>query len=79
MMKKIIVIEKDKAEDKLKRWKKIALEAAQQSNRLDVPDIEHPISFHDYMASFKKSDLNLLLYEGEKNRDKRGVNGCSGG
>ena len=62
----VVRIEKERAEDKLRRWKKIALEAAQQSNRLDVPDIAPPISFHDYMASFKKGDLNLLLYEEEK-------------
>ena len=62
----VVRIEKDRAEEKLRRWKKIAIEAAQQSNRLDVPDIAPPISFHDYMASFKKGDLNLLLYEGEK-------------
>lgn len=66
----IVRIEKDRVEDKLRRWKKIALEAAQQSNRLDVPDISPPVSFHDYMASFKKGNLNLLLYEGEK---KRGI------
>ena len=62
----VVRIEKERAEEKLRRWKKIALEAAQQSNRLDVPEIELPVSFHDYMASFKKGDLNLLLYEGEK-------------
>jgi len=62
----VVRIEKERAEEKLRRWKKIALEAAQQSNRLDVPDMAPPVSFHDYMASFKKGDLNLLLYEGEK-------------
>ena len=62
----VVRIEKDRAEEKLRRWKKIAIEAAQQSNRLDVPDMAPPVSFHDYMASFKKGDLNLLLYEGEK-------------
>ncbi len=66
----VVRIEKDKVEDRLRRWRKIAHEAAQQSNRLDVPDIAPPISFHDYMSSFKKGDLNLLLYEGEK---KRGI------
>lgn len=66
----IVRIEKNRVEDKLRRWRKIALEAAQQSNRLDVPDISSPVSFHDYMASFKKGNLNLLLYEGEK---KRGI------
>lgn len=62
----VVRIEKERVEEKLRRWKKIALEAAQQSNRLDVPDISPPVSFHDYMVSFKKGDLNLLLYEGEK-------------
>ena len=62
----VVRIEKERAEEKSRRWKRIALEAAQQSNRLDVPDIAPPISFHDYMASFKKGDLNLMLYEGEK-------------
>ena len=62
----VVRIEKERAEEKLRRWKKIAIEAAQQSNRLDVPDMAPPVSFHDYMASFKKGDLNLLLYEGEK-------------
>ncbi len=66
----VVRIEKERVEEKLRRWKKIALEAAQQSNRLDVPDIAPPVSFHDYMTSFKKGDLNLLLYEGEK---KRGI------
>jgi len=66
----VVRIDKGRVEDKLKRWKKIALEAAQQSNRLDLPEISPPISFHDYMASFKKGDLNLMLYEGEK---KRGI------
>lgn len=62
----VVRIEKEKSEDKLKRWKKIALEAAQQSNRLDVPDIATPVPLHDYLISFQKGDLNLLLYEGEK-------------
>ncbi len=66
----VVRIEKERVEEKLRRWKKIALEAAQQSNRLDVPDIAPPVSFHDYIASFQKGDLNLLLYEGEK---KRGI------
>ena len=64
----VVRIEKERVDEKLRRWKKIALEAAQQSNRLDVPDISPPVAFHDYMASFKKGDLNLLLYEGEKRR-----------
>src|SRR4030067_2682186 len=76
----VVRIEKERVEDKLRRWKKIALEAAQQSNRLDVPDISPPISYHDYMASFNKGDLNLLLYEGEKKRGiKEVLKGCMEG
>ncbi|MBI5756467.1 MAG: 16S rRNA (uracil(1498)-N(3))-methyltransferase [Nitrospirae bacterium] len=62
----VVRIEKERVEERLKRWKKIALEAAQQSSRMDIPDIALPITFHDFISSFKKGDLNLLLYEGEK-------------
>ncbi|MCC7202628.1 MAG: 16S rRNA (uracil(1498)-N(3))-methyltransferase [Nitrospirae bacterium] len=69
----VVKIEKERVEDRLRRWKKIALEAAQQSNRLDVPDITPPVSLHNYITSFRKGDLNLLLYEGEKNKGIKGA------
>lgn len=64
----IIRLEKERIEDKLTRWGKIALESAQQSNRWDVPEVASPITLPEFLASFKRGDLNLLLWEGEKVR-----------
>ncbi len=62
----IVRIEKERVEEKVGRWRRIALEAAQQSNRLDVPEVAPPIPLADFLSSFRKADLNLLLWEGEK-------------
>lgn len=62
----IVRIEKKRVEEKLTRWRRIALEAAQQSDRWDVPDIAPPVTLSDFLSSFQKGDLNLLLWEGEK-------------
>ncbi len=62
----IVRIEKERVEEKLARWRRIALEAAQQSDRWDVPDIAPPVTLSDFLSSFQKGDLNLLLWEGEK-------------
>ena len=62
----VVRIEKDRVGEKLKRWSRIALESAQQSGRWDVPEITPPVTLPDFLASFRKADLNLLLWEGEK-------------
>ena len=48
------------------RWRRIALEAAQQSNRADVPEIKTPVTFTEFLSSYGKGDLKILLWEGEK-------------
>ena len=62
----VVRIEKERVKDKSERWKRIALEAAQQSNRMDVPDVALPVTLRDFLSSFIKADLNLLLLEGEQ-------------
>lgn len=62
----VVRIEKDRVGEKLKRWSRIALESAQQSGRRDVPEIVPPVTLPEFLASFRKGDLNLLLWEGEK-------------
>lgn len=69
----VVRLEETGIEDKLRRWRKIALEAAQQSNRLDVPDISHPVTLPEFLSSFEKGDLNLLLWEGEKRQGIKDV------
>ena len=62
----VVRIEKERVGEKLKRWSRIALESAQQSGRWDVPEIAPPVTLSEFLTSFKKADLNLLLWEGEK-------------
>jgi 16S rRNA (uracil1498-N3)-methyltransferase len=62
----VVRIEKERVHDKSERWRRIALEAAQQSNRLNVPDVAPPVTLRDFLSSYKKADLNLLLWEGEQ-------------
>lgn len=68
----VVRIVKGKAEEKLGRWRRIALEAAQQSNRSDVPDIFPPVTLQEFLSSPIKGDLNLLLWEGEKGEGEKG-------
>ena len=56
----------DKGEKKLARWQKIALEASQQSKRLQVPQINNPLSWKRFLEEIKDEEgLNLLLWEDE--------------
>ncbi|MBI5193486.1 MAG: 16S rRNA (uracil(1498)-N(3))-methyltransferase [Nitrospirae bacterium] len=62
----VVKLEKERGEGKHLRWERIALEAAQQSGRRDIPDISQPAILRDFLSSYAKCDLNLLLWEGEK-------------
>ena len=50
------------AEKKLKRWRKIAEEAAKQSGRGIIPEISQIISFDEAIAD-TSSDIRLMCYE----------------
>jgi 16S rRNA (uracil1498-N3)-methyltransferase len=61
----------ERGEKRQQRWQRIALAAAQQCRRVDVPTVTAPTSWGDAMAgraalppSCKSSTLRLLLYEG---------------
>lgn len=69
----IVRIAKEGIADKLKRWKKIAIEAAQQSNRWEVPEITTPVTLPEFLSSCRKGDLNLLLWEEEKRQGIKGM------
>lgn len=66
----VVKLEKERGDGKYQRWERIALEAAQQSDRRDIPDIAQPVLLRDFLSSYAKCDLNLLLWEGEK---KQGI------
>lgn len=49
---------------KLKRWRRIARAAAQQSQRLMVPDVEEPVRFHDAIDRFAAISHIIVAHEG---------------
>lgn len=52
-----------KQDEKLKRWNKIALEAAKQCGRGKVPEILPPLTFADAVSRMQEMDLPLMPYE----------------
>ncbi len=56
----------DKAEKKRERLSRIALEAAKQSGRAHVPQVEAAASFAQTLEKLKKVDLVLVAWEEER-------------
>lgn len=56
----IVRFENDKAIDKLTRWKKIAIEAAKQCGRCDVPEIKDVQKFYNAIDNINNFDLALM-------------------
>lgn len=50
------------------RWRRIAVEAAKQSRRADVPEVADPTPFPAALDRLSEADLVLLLWEGEHTR-----------
>jgi 16S rRNA (uracil1498-N3)-methyltransferase len=55
------------------RWQKIAKEAARQSGRLDIPEVEGVTSLQTALAAAAKDALKLLLWEGARQTSLRSV------
>ena len=55
------------------RWQKIAREAARQSGRLDVPEVEAVTALTTAMQASPKDALKLLLWEGARQTTLRSV------
>ena len=49
----------------VERWQRIALEAAQQTERWDIPTIYPPTALHSFLDKSVDDDLKLLLWENE--------------
>lgn len=57
----------------LRRWQTIAEEAAQQSNRWDIPSVLPPVTLLDYLDSAPMYDLAIILWEREEEQTMKGV------
>ena len=53
----------DRVKTQHERWRRIALEAAQQSERYDIPSIELPIEAESFFTNHPAPDLRLILSE----------------
>ena len=52
-----------KAEKKAERWQTIALGAAKQSKRMQIPTVHMPVTFQQALAMMAESDVRLMPYE----------------
>ena len=68
-----IAKEKSNEENKLRRRNKIALEAAKQSGRGHVPEVNPTVSFAEMLKGASACDICLLCYEGDGTRPLKEV------
>jgi len=64
--------DKKDGEKKTARWQKIAEEAAKQSGRGIIPQVDYPVSF-DEAVKHCRADLKILLWEEEKDQSLRNI------
>lgn len=56
---------RERAEARLARWRKLALEACRQCGRTQVPDVEAPMGWDDALRDWEAGEIpGLLPYEG---------------
>lgn len=56
----------DKLEKRLSRWKRIALEAAKQSQRAKVPTVDKPLTLLEFLDTIPRDAFCLMPWEKEK-------------
>ena len=56
----------DISSEKMTRWQRIVLEAAEQSNRGRLPRLHDPILFSQACEQTRREGLSIMLWEGER-------------
>ena len=59
----VVKLDRKKAEKKAERWQTIALGAAKQSKRMQIPTVHMPVTFQQALAMMAESDVRLMPYE----------------
>ena len=63
MKRCVVKLDRKKAEKKAERWQTIALGAAKQSKRMQIPTVHMPVTFQQALAMIAESDVRLMPYE----------------
>ena len=63
-----LVRQAESVESKIERWKSILKEAAEQSGRGLIPELEKPVSYSRGLDCIKELDLGLIAWEQEKEK-----------
>jgi 16S rRNA (uracil1498-N3)-methyltransferase len=61
----VVKIPNDKIGRQQKRWVEIAKEAAQQSERLEIPQMDPPLSLSAFLEATQGADLKMIFWEKE--------------
>jgi 16S rRNA (uracil1498-N3)-methyltransferase len=69
----VVRLDEAKAETRLKRWRKIAQSAAQQSQRSSIPLIERVMRFEDVLSNAENCDLKLIPHLSGRRRPIKDV------
>jgi 16S rRNA (uracil1498-N3)-methyltransferase len=59
----IVKWDEKKADKKISRWQKIAKEAAEQSHRNMIPEVESPVHLQSLIEKSNSYDIKLIAYE----------------
>ncbi|NMO94845.1 16S rRNA (uracil(1498)-N(3))-methyltransferase [Paenibacillus lemnae] len=69
----IVQYDAKKEQKRLERWRKIVKEAAEQSHRNVVPEVEQPLGWKKLLSTFSEYDLVCFCYEKEDGSQLRDV------
>ena len=67
----VVKLDAEKAAERAERWRRVALAAAKQSKRADVPHVDDPLGFADVPAALAGHDLVLVAWEEASGRGIR--------
>ena len=62
----VVQLSPSRASSKLRRWQRVAKEAAKQAGRGVIPAIERPLRLDEFLESPSPADLAVCLWEGAK-------------
>ena len=72
----VVKLDDKRQEHKIERWRKVAYEAAKQSNRGVIPQVDQSIGFNEAIQQMSCTDLGLMLYEKERDYKLKNVLQC---